>query len=43
MLIRLWGALPEGVTYAILLMNSVTPIIDNFTVPKQFGGVKKSA
>ncbi|MGM0653284.1 MAG: RnfABCDGE type electron transport complex subunit D [Bacillota bacterium] len=43
MLIRLWGALPEGVTYAILLMNSVTPIIDNFTVPRQFGGVKKSA
>ncbi len=43
MLIRIWGALPEGVTYAILLMNSVTPIIDNFTVPRQFGGVKKSA
>jgi Na+-translocating ferredoxin:NAD+ oxidoreductase subunit D len=43
MLIRLWGAMPEGVTYAILLMNAVTPIIDNFTVPKQFGGVKNSA
>lgn len=43
MLIRIWGALPEGVTYAILLMNAVTPIIDNFTVPKQFGGVKKNA
>ncbi len=43
MLIRLWGVLPEGVTYAILLMNAVTPIIDNFTVPKQFGGVNKSA
>lgn len=43
MLIRLWGALPEGVTYAILLMNGVTPIIDRFTVPRQFGGVKKSA
>ncbi len=40
MLIRLWGTMPEGVTYAILLMNAVTPIIDNFTVPKQFGGVK---
>lgn len=43
MMIRLWGAMPEGVTFAILLMNSVTPIIDNFTVPRQFGGVKKSA
>lgn len=43
MLIRIWGTLPEGVTFAILLMNAVTPIIDNFTVPKQFGGVKKSA
>lgn len=43
MLIRLWGTMPEGVTFAILLMNAVTPIIDNFTVPKQFGGVKKNA
>ena len=43
MLIRIWGVLPEGVTYAILLMNAVTPIIDNFTTPRQFGGVKKSA
>ncbi len=43
MLIRLWGTLPEGVTFAILLMNAVTPIIDNFTIPQQFGGVKKSA
>lgn len=43
MLIRIWGVLPEGVTYAILLMNAFTPIIDNFTVPKQFGGVNRSA
>ena len=43
MLIRIWGVLPEGVTYAILLMNAITPIIDNFTTPRQFGGVKKSA
>ncbi len=43
MLIRIWGILPEGVTFAILLMNAITPIIDNFTVPQQFGGVKKSA
>lgn len=43
MAIRLWGNMPEGVTFAILIMNAVTPIIDNFTVPQQFGGVKKSA
>lgn len=40
MLIRLYGALPEGVTFAILLMNAVTPIIDRYTVPKIFGEVK---
>jgi len=38
MLIRLWGVLPEGVTYAILFMNAFTPIIDNFTIPRRFGG-----
>ena len=43
MLIRLYGSLPGGVMFSILLMNSVTPIIDNFTIPRQFGGVKKSA
>lgn len=43
MLIRVWGTLPEGVTFGILLMNAVTPIIDNFTIPRQFGGVNKSA
>ncbi len=43
MMIRLYGSLPEGVTYAILLMNAITPIIDNYTVPRQFGGVKKNA
>jgi Na+-translocating ferredoxin:NAD+ oxidoreductase subunit D len=43
MLIRLFGSLPEGVTFAILLMNAVTPIIDNFTLPKKFGEVRRSA
>lgn len=38
MLIRLYGAYPEGVTFAILIMNALTPIIDNFTQPKSFGG-----
>jgi len=43
MLIRMYGALPEGVTFGILLMNGLTPIIDNLTLPKRFGEVKKSA
>ena len=37
-LIRLFGGLPEGVMYAILLMNSVTPLIDRKTQPRRFGG-----
>lgn len=43
MLIRLFGSLPEGVTFAILIMNALVPIIDNFTAPRVFGEVKKSA
>lgn len=43
MLIRFYGAFPEGVTFAILLMNALTPIIDNLTVPRKFGEVKTSA
>lgn len=37
-LIRLFGGLPEGVMYAILLMNSATPLINRFTQPRRFGG-----
>jgi len=39
--IRLWGGYPEGVSYAILLMNLTVPLIDRFTVPKVFGEVNK--
>lgn len=42
-LIRFYGAYPEGVSYSILLMNIATPLIDRFTMPKKFGEVKKSA
>jgi len=38
--IRLWGGYPEGVSYAILLMNLTVPLIDRYTVPKVFGEVK---
>lgn len=37
MLIRVFGGLPEGVMYAILLMNAVTPLIDRYTQPRVFG------
>jgi electron transport complex protein RnfD len=37
MLIRVFGGLPEGVMYAILLMNSATPLIDRYTQPRVFG------
>ncbi len=36
-LIRLFGGFPEGVMYAILLMNAVTPLIDRFIQPRLFG------
>jgi electron transport complex protein RnfD len=34
---RLWGAYPEGISFAILLMNAFTPLINNYTTPKRFG------
>ncbi|MDD5593971.1 MAG: RnfABCDGE type electron transport complex subunit D, partial [Candidatus Margulisbacteria bacterium] len=36
-LIRSFGGFPEGVNYAILLMNILTPIFDKFTRPRVFG------
>ncbi len=39
--IRLWGGYPEGVSYSILLMNLVVPLIDRAFLPKRFGGVVK--
>jgi Na+-translocating ferredoxin:NAD+ oxidoreductase subunit D len=36
-LIRLVGGYPEGVCYSILLMNSITPLIDRYTSPAAFG------
>ncbi|MFH1846127.1 MAG: RnfABCDGE type electron transport complex subunit D [Candidatus Omnitrophota bacterium] len=37
MVIRLWGGLPEGVMYSILLMNALTPLINRATKRKRFG------
>lgn len=36
-LIRVFGGLAEGVMYAILLMNAVTPYINQYTQPRRFG------
>ena len=35
--IRLWGGYPEGVSFAILLMNACVPLIDRYFKPKKFG------
>ena len=35
--IRVWGGLPEGVMYAILLMNALVPFINKATQPRVFG------
>jgi electron transport complex protein RnfD len=37
MLIRLWGAYPEGVSFAILIMNAFVPLINKGFKPKRFG------
>ena len=36
-LIRKFSGYPEGISYAILIMNAATPIIDRYTFPKWFG------
>jgi len=43
MVIRRWGGYPEGVSFAILVMNAFTPLINRATKPRVFGrGQKKS-
>ena len=36
--IRLFGAYPEGISFAILIMNAFTPLINTYIKPKRFGG-----
>lgn len=36
-LIRTYGAYPEGISFAILIMNAFTPLIDKYIKPKRFG------
>ena len=37
--IRNWGSYPEGMSFAILIMNAFTPLINNYIKPKRFGEV----
>lgn len=40
-LIRFWGTYPEGVSFAILLMNILSPYIEKLTQKRAFGGSRK--
>ncbi len=42
-MIRAFGAYPEGASFAILLMNLTTPVIDMYIKPKKFGEVSSNA
>ena len=39
--IRNWGAYPEGMSFAILIMNAFTPLINTYVKPKRYGEVVK--
>ena len=39
-LIRLWGTYPEGISFAILIMNAAVPLIDKYMKPSRYGVVK---
>lgn len=39
-IIRVWGAYPEGVSFSILLMNAVVPLLNRAFPPKRFGETK---
>ena len=40
--IRIYGGYPEGVTYAILFMNIITPLLDKYVRPRKFGKAVKT-
>lgn len=39
--IRNWGSYPEGMSFAILIMNAFTPLINTYVKPKRYGEVAK--
>ncbi len=42
-IIRSWGGFPDGVAFAVLLMNMAAPTIDHYTKPRVFGHDKRDA
>ena len=40
-IIRVFGAYPEGVSFSILIMNAFVPLINKFCKPKRFGEIIK--
>jgi len=42
-LIRLFGAYPEGISFAILIMNALVPLLNRYIKPKRFGEIKKQS
>ncbi|MBF0152977.1 MAG: RnfABCDGE type electron transport complex subunit D [Magnetococcales bacterium] len=42
-IIRTWGGYPEGVSFAIVIMNATVPLLDQYTHPVVYGKAKKNA
>ena len=36
-IIRVWGGYPDGIAFAVLLMNMLVPLIDYYTQPRVYG------
>ena len=36
-IIRTWGGYPEGVAFAVMLLNAATPVIDRYLKPRIYG------
>ena len=39
--IRTWGGYPDGVAFAVLLMNLAVPLIDCHTIPRIYGHIER--
>jgi electron transport complex protein RnfD len=35
--IRVWGGYPDGVAFAVLLMNMTSPLLERYTTPRIYG------
>ncbi|BBI99368.1 electron transport complex subunit RnfD [Ferrigenium kumadai] len=42
-IIRTWGGYPEGVAFAVMIMNTVSPLIDQYVKPRIYGRDRKGA